>query len=193
MDACFRDFFNNLQIALMRLSRTVFRPVLLHFKDTIEALGPLNAYSCRSNERSILKFKTLMTSKQSTQAQPSNLITQQATLTLFWHANDLQDDPTILRPPVYQSPWLEHPEDDGRQRQLWTPHENVRLSSQDAGHFQGISVRSIRRALEVFYTRHFSLSNYTIPGDICFELADRAWLDYKFIVTSTYYAIKENA
>ena len=74
MDSSFKTFFQycNQHITTRgNLSCSVFTPVmhyLVHIHNIINALGPLNIYSCRSNERSILRFKTLMTSTQSSQA-----------------------------------------------------------------------------------------------------------------------------
>lgn len=195
MDSSFRTFFRycNAQIALGNLSCSVFTPVmhyLSHLMETIQTLGPLNAYSCcRSNERFILKFKTLMAFNHSSQAQPSNLIAEEAMLSLFGHLVNIEVESNIQRPAPYSaSTWREHSNGQELPRQLWEPFKSISLSEDNHDVIEGCSYLVIHRALSAYYARRFSEASLVVRGNTNFKFAGRAQLDYKFVITSTYYA-----
>ncbi|KAG1086043.1 hypothetical protein G6F42_021149 [Rhizopus arrhizus] len=195
MDTCFESFFTycNSQIALKKLSSTVFRPVmhaLVHFSKTVAKMGPINASSCRSQERVIQKFKNLMTSKINSQAQPSNLVEQQAIRSLLWHdAVDLEHEANILHPVGFDaSTWEQHSGPEELPRQLWIPLRTFIISNDNNTCVEDLPACIVQRALIKFYRRYFSAANLDVQGELYFQVSYRAWLDYKFVITSTAYA-----
>ncbi|KAL0144395.1 hypothetical protein V8B55DRAFT_1561725 [Mucor lusitanicus] len=134
MDACFEEFFRfcNEQITLEQLPKSVYTPLihyLTHLSDTIWYLGPMPVYSCRSLERSIGQFKTLMTAKINDQAQPSNLVEKVMVRSLLSHSLDVAKAANVaFTKKEDSSDWFEHDEvTAGSNRQLWRPFKEVEL------------------------------------------------------------------
>ena len=77
-------------------------------------------------------------------------------------------------------------------RQLWEPFRSISLSEdlseENDCDVEGCSYPALPNALSAFYARFFSEAGLVVSGDIHFDLAKRAWVDYKFVVTSMHYA-----
>jgi len=196
MNACFKTFFTfcKKQITLGNLSATVYRLVvhyLTHLSGTMTNPGPLNAFSSRSQERSIGRLKAALTSKMNNQAQPSNVFQRFATLSLLKHSSDIEQQANLICPAGYTSDtWSQHPNDnsDGYYRQLWEPfRDGVVIESGSNEKIEGVKISVVHRALAAFYKRHLAPHDAQLNARTKIKLAGRAWLDDKIIVTSTYY------
>ncbi|KAL9553099.1 hypothetical protein MBANPS3_003442 [Mucor bainieri] len=197
MDQCLNKFFVycNQQTAAENLSRAVYTPMLhylTHLSATIRSLGPMPSYSCRSLERSIGYFKTLMTAKINDQAQPSNLVEKVMVRSLLGHTLDVEKMANLIPPAsTKRTNWIEHADDNNGvmlERQLWSVCNDEVMLPDDKAIYQGVLVKTIRKALSHFYKRRTSDKSLQVTGTIKFRQAARAWLEDKVILSSNYHA-----
>lgn len=121
-------------------------------------MGPIVAYGTRIQERCIGKFSSVITGKVRTNVQASNLIETVAIgnrLKRKFNANDFLQ---VIRPNSYsEDSYINHP-NNLTSAQLWEPIEEINLSASNlSDHFQNVPISKIKRAINKFYCRLFSV------------------------------------
>ncbi|KAK4509116.1 uncharacterized protein ATC70_007466 [Mucor velutinosus] len=198
IDECI-DFFIDYcktQRDAMCLSLSVFRPVmhqLTHVVWMIREMGPIVAYSSRSQERSIGKFGDLITGKSRRGKQSSNLIEIVAIRNQLKRIFDSNEFLQGIRPQPYASTtYLNHPE-SLTSSQLWEPNQeetnldhHFGFDGTDRAELHGVPIARFKRALSKYYCRIFSLQRLNSPLSMTIKVAHRALIGSTVIGSEIY-------
>ena len=121
-------------------------------------MGPIVAYKTCAQERCIGKFSSVITGKVRTNVQASNLIETVAIgnrLKRTFNANDFLQG---IRPNSYSEDSYINHQNNLTRAQLWEPIEEINLSASNlSDHFQNVPISKIKRAINKFYCRLFSV------------------------------------
>lgn len=177
------------EIAAKRIRPGVLKPVqhyLSHIVYMVKQQGVLRAYSARSMERTIGKYKKLIKSKVDAGANAGNILER---MTIHNHINsqawNIQTELDLITPRLYgEDTYKNNPSGKGDNIQLWSPFFE---SSVDSLPF-GVSFQHFSRALLKYYRR--TEPNGTSITDLALlnslSVAGRAWAYNKVYVSTLY-------
>jgi hypothetical protein len=177
------------EIDAKRIHPGILKPVqhyLSHIVYMIKQQGVLRAYSARSMERSIGKYKKLIKSKVNAGANAGNILER---LTTRNHINSqswsVQTELDLLTPRSYaENSYKNNPSGEAGDPQLWEPFQDCLVTSLPAG----VDCRFFLKALLKYY-RRTEVNGASIVGIDSFDsiyIAGRAWA-YNNVYTSTLY------
>jgi hypothetical protein len=177
------------EIKAKRIHSGVFKPVqhyLSHIVYMIKQQGVLRAYSARSMERSIGKYKKLIKSKVDAGANAGNilerLITRNHINSQTW---DVHTELDLITPRKYsESTFRNNPSGDASDPQLWAPFSNISVDTLPFG----VSTQTFLKALLHYYRRTEAngVNIAEIDSLNSISIAGRAWA-YGNVYTSTMY------
>jgi hypothetical protein len=176
---------------------SVFTPnqhYIRHLKQVVETLGPLRAYSTRSLERTIGRYKNYITAKKNMGINVGKVLERLAirdylTLDDEQDVETDEDDNQKIRNFKWAQWWDRG--DDGAQ--LWGPlftNINYRQLQQDSLVFAMVPKRTLTSALRKFYQRRFpsrSPTNLVVSVDFL-SVAARAWHDNNDLNSALYFS-----
>lgn len=178
------------EIKEKKIQPGVLKPVqhyLTHVPYMIEKQGVLKAYSGRSMERTIGRYKKLIKSKVDAGANAGNVLDRFA---LYGYVNslnmNLKESLNLLAPKAYTTDtFISLLSDDPSADQLWSPLLKQRLSTLPCN----VSNLQFVNALQKFYQRVFSSTgNFSVLHNSTVSIAGRAWSN-GFVYTSTLYKL----
>lgn len=178
-------YFLKQQIEKKRIGSGVLKPTqhyLLHIEYMIQQNGPLKAFSARSMERAIGRYKKLIKSKSNVGANAGNVLVRLANRSfvknLPWSIVDATN--LLLSQPYSDGSYRNHPSNTS---QLWEPFYEYPLSALP---FE-IDSHKMIKALKLFYMRSISTINNqsSITPDTIF-VAGRAWYSNKVYQSRLY-------
>lgn len=151
----------------------------------IEKQGVLRAYSGRSMERTIGRYKKLIKSKVSAGVNAGNILER---FTIYGHVKslniDMRETLNLMGPKKYTTEsFISLDPHDKTAPQLWSPLCQYPPSSLPCG----VSAIQITNALKKFYQRVYSVTyRPTSSNSNIFNVAGRAWFN-DIVYTSTLY------
>lgn len=185
---CFQAWhrYLNTQIANNKLNIRVFtvnNHYLMHLKFIIEQVGPLKAYSCRSLERTIKKFRNLANGHRDLGVNSSNVLANHTRYNTVY----MQDIYTRLRPNRQnaENSFLSHPSGDRSLPQLWEPFCDESLEGDGVVNCCGVQRTKVARALKKFYARTYGRSDDVNNTSFRITIAGNAWKD-SIVISSVY-------
>jgi hypothetical protein len=177
------------QIDAKRIHPGILKPVqhyISHIVYMVKQQGVLRAYSARSMERSIGKYKKLIKSKVNAGANAGNILER---LTTRNHINSqswsVHNELDLLTPRSYaEKSFKNNPSGEANDPQLWEPFQNCLVISLPVG----VDSRLFSKALLKYY-RRTEPNGASIVGIASLDslyIAGRAWA-YNNVYTSTLY------
>lgn len=177
------------EIRNKRIQPGVLKPVqhyLTHIPYMIEKQGVLKAYSGRSMERTIGRYKKMIKSKVDAGANAGNVLER---FTIYGYVNSLNVDIIktldLLEPKQYTTnSFISLDQHDKTAPQLWSPLSQHPLSSLPLG----VSKLQLMTAVIKLYKRIHSITDDISIGydDAIINVAGRAWFN-NYTYTSTLY------
>ena len=159
---------------------------LTHIPYMIEKQGVLKAYSGRSMERTIGRYKKMIKSKVDASANAGNVLER---FTIYGYVNSLNVDIIksldLLEPKQYTTnSFISLDQHDKTAPQLWSPLSQHQLSSLPLG----VSMLQMTTAVKKLYRRIYSMpDDMSISvDDATINVAGRAWFN-NYTYTSTLY------
>lgn len=188
--SCFQAWhrYLNEQMQNERLNVRVFTAnnhYLAHLAFIIKQVGPLKAYSCRSLERTIKKFRNLSRGFKDIGANTSNVISTHArynTTYMYGIRNK-----AIPSKPYDEGSFVSHPSGDKTLPQLWSPISNDDLNGATDTVLVccGVKKYKIVKALKKYYDRNYGVSNNVDIIESEITVAGNAWKD-SVVISSAY-------
>lgn len=176
------------EIRQKRIQAGVLKPVqhyLTHIPYMIEKQGVLRAYSGRSMERTIGRYKKMIKSKVSAGANAGNVLERFAVYGYVKSSNiNLRKTLNLLEPKKRTvNDFVSINPDDETAPELWSPLFQCYLSGLPCG----VSNRQFNDAIKKFCRRVFSVSYEPVnTNNIVVNGAGRAWFN-DIVYTSTFY------
>ena len=171
--------FLDTEIKEKRILPGVFKPVqhyLIHIPYMIEKQGVLKAYSGRSMERTIGRYKKLIRSKVDAGANAGNILVR---FTLLNYINRLsvnrREALNLREPKPYTSNTFESLDtNDPSSAQLWSPIKDIPVFMLPCD----VSYTNFKDSLSKFLERLYSTrQKLYIPTDSIVKIAGRAWFN----------------